>query len=223
MRYSRQEKLDFIPTNFQDKIINKKIILVGCGGIGSPLGELLVRGGFLNLTLIDNDIIDETNLQRQIYFQEDIGKSKSQTLKTHLLKINKTAKIQVFNNILEQTNIDKICKNCDLIIDATDNFKTRKLINNWCIKNKKDWLYNGAIKTEIISSLFYGKNNLFEKVFPENVCDESCCQVGILASTTYASAALAYNQVLKYFINKKENKLIKIDLWKNKIFEIELE
>lgn len=223
MRYSRQERLNFIPSNFQKKIKDKKIVIVGCGAVGSVLSQLLVRGGFLNLRLIDNDLIDETNLQRQIYFEEDIGYSKSYNLKKYLLKINKNAKIESFNTLLDETNIDEICDNCDLIIDASDNFQTRRLINNWSIKNLKDWIYNGAIRTEFISCIFYSDNNLFDKVFALNVSEESCCQFGVLASTTYACASLAYNQILKYFLQIKENKLIKIDLWKNKIFEIDLE
>jgi len=223
MRYSRQEVLPFIPKNFNKITKTKKIVLIGCGGIGSPLGELLVRGGFTNLILIDNDLIDETNLQRQVYFEDDVGEFKSQTLKNQLLKIDKSAKIQVLTKVIDRNNIDIICSNADLIIDATDNFETRKIINNYCIKNKKDWLFNGAIKTEIISCLFYGEYNLFSKVFRDDTKDESCCTLGVLASTTFTSASIAYNQVLKYFLNIKENKLIKFDIWNNRVFEIKLE
>ncbi len=222
MRYSRQEKLEVIPKDFQTKIKDKKIILIGCGGVGSVLGELLVRGGFLNLVLVDNDIIDETNLQRQIYFEENIGESKSEALKEYLIKINRNTKLKVFNTILNEDNIESICRNSSLIIDATDNFETRRLINTYCENKEKDWLYNGAVKTETMSCLFKGVEKKFDKVFPSNVANVSCCDIGVLASTTFSSASLAYNQILKYFIGENIDKLVKINLWNNKIFEVKI-
>jgi len=229
-RYSRQLKFlnQFIDPNknleeVQKEFSNKKIIIVGCGGVGSPLGELLVRGGFTNLFLIDNDLIDDTNIQRQIFLEEDIGKFKSLALKDYLLKIDSKSNIEIFNGILDKTNISKICKNSDLIIDATDNFETRKLINNYCESKNKDWIYSGAVKSEIICSLFRGEDKLFSKVFPNDIKDESCCSVGVLASTTFTAASLVYNQVLKYFLDINESKLIKLDLWSNKIHEIKLQ
>lgn len=224
MRYLRQEQLEFIPKDFQKKIKNKKLVLIGCGGIGSPLAELLVRGGFETLTLIDFDKIDESNLNRQIYFEKNIGKNKAETLKKYLLKINSKVQIKSENIKINKDNINKYCKNTDLIIDATDNFKIRNLINSYSIKNNIDWIYNGAIKTEAVSCIFYSKNNLYEKVFPnsKNIKDEKTNEVGILPSTTFLSASLAYNQILKYFLGEKENKLIKINLWTNQIFEVKL-
>lgn len=222
MRHIRQEQLSIIPVGFQKKIKTKKIVIIGCGGVGSPLAELLVRGGFLNIVLIDFDKIDETNLNRQIYFEQDLGKIKSFALKEHLLKIDKNAKIQVFEEKISEKNISKVCTGSDLIVDATDNFKIRKIINDYAQTNEKSWLYNGAIKTEFITCLFYGKENMFSKVFPKEIKEEKAGDVGILASTTFAAASLAYNQVLKYFLEIKDDKLIKIDLWNNKIYEVKI-
>ena len=106
MRYSRQEILPFIPNNFNEIIKSKKIFVVGCGGIGSPLAQMLVRGGFTNLILIDQDLIDETNLQRQVFFEEDIGEYKAKSLKKHLLKIN--SKVKMSTSSLIHANILKL-------------------------------------------------------------------------------------------------------------------
>lgn len=222
MRYIRQKQLEYIPEGFQDKIKDKKIVVVGCGGIGSPLSELLVRGGFLNLLLIDKDKIDETNLQRQIFVEKDIGKYKAKALKKRLLKINKKSNIKICLDELSNNNIKKIIGSCDLILDATDNIATRRLINKYCEKNKLDWIYNGAVKCEIMSCLFRGEEKLFDKIFPKKSKDIKAADVGILASTTFSSASLAYNQTLKYFLEIKDNKLIKINLWENKLFEIKI-
>lgn len=222
MRYTRQDAISQLPDNFSSTIHNKSLIIVGCGGIGSPLSELLVRGGFLNLTLIDIDIIDETNLQRQIFEESDIKTPKNSALAKRLLAINKKTTINTINKKLTKENINQICKKSDLILDCTDNFETRTIINEFCEQNKKDWIYSGAIKTEIICCLFIGENKLFKKVFPKPIKNEFCTEVGVLASTTFTSASLTYNQVLKYFTNNKTQTLIKLNLWTNQIHEIKL-
>lgn len=232
MRHLRQSKfLEKNLTNYDnnnnltfDEIFkNKKIILIGCGGVGSVFAELLIRGGFLDITLVDNDIIDETNLQRQIFFEKDIGKSKSKTLGKFLKKINSKGKIHVFETILDYNNIEKIGLNSDLIVDLTDNFETRIIINNYCEKTNKNWLYTGAVKGEISCYLFKGEKKLFSKIFPKKIIDEKCCDIGVLASTTFTAASFAYNQVLKYFLEKNyEPKFIKLNLWTNQIFEIKI-
>lgn len=222
MRYSRQEKLPFINENFNKKIKNKKIILIGCGGVGSVLAELLVRGGFLNLILVDNDLIDETNLQRQNFTENQIGNSKSSSLANRIKSIDKKVKVKVIYDILDKSNIKNICEKSDLILDCSDNFETRELINSYCEINKKNWIYSGAVKTEIITCIFYGEDKLFSKVFSNKVLDEKCCDVGVLASTTFSAASLVYNQTLKYFLGIKDYNLIKLNLWTNKIFEIKI-
>lgn len=225
MRYSRQDiilknlKKDFKGSENFHKL---KIAIIGCGGIGSVLCDLLVRGGFLNLKLIDSDLIDETNLGRQNYYELDVGKSKPKVLKERLLKINSITKIDIVEKIINKDNIKLICQDCDLIVDATDNFETRKIINEYCVKTKKDWICNGAVKTEVFACIFYGIENKFEKVFPVDINNESCCDVGVLSSTVHISASISYNLILKYFIGIKENKLIKYDSWENTYFCINI-
>jgi len=231
MRYSRQIKFfenscDYSNSKFiQDSFNNKHIIIIGCGGVGSVIGQNLVRGGFLNITLVDNDLIDETNIQRQQYFESDIGKSKSKTLSKYLKKINKKINIKFIENLIDETNISKYCSNSDLIIDATDNFETRLIINKFCEKEKKDWIYIGAISAECCCILFKGEKKLFSKVFNnKNMINKSCCEIGVLSSTTQCSVSLAYNEILKYFLDKKnyESKLIKFNMWNLKLFIIKI-
>lgn len=221
-RYSRILQVKEVDENLIEKIKDKKIALIGCGGVGSVLGELLARGGFENLILIDFDIIDQSNLSRQIFFEKNLGENKSKALKRILLNINLNCNIKTYNSELTEKNIDKLLKNVDFVIDGTDNFETRNLINNWCIKNQKDWLYNGAISIESISCIFYHQNNLFEKVFKNFLRNEKATEFGILPSTTFITASIGYIQIIKYFSDIKENKLIKINSWNNTIHEINL-
>jgi adenylyltransferase/sulfurtransferase len=225
MRYSRQDiLLKTFSKNFKSsrEFSNKRIVLIGCGGIGSIMADLLVRGGFSNIVLVDTDLVDETNIQRQNYYEEDIGSSKAKVLKKKLLKINSKANIVLKEKILNKNNIDDICLKSDLIVDATDNFKTRKIINEYCIKEKKDWICNGAIKNEIFCCIFHGIDNRFNKIFPKNINDESCCDVGVLSSTVHVCASISYNMILKYFMNINEKVLIKINLWTYDIFVVKI-
>ncbi len=226
MRFSRQklflEKADSFPKNFQKTIQKKKIVIVGCGGIGSPLSHLLVRAGFLNIKLIDNDIIDETNLQRQTFYEKDIGNFKSKILETQLKEINKNVLVVSIIDLLDSKNIEEICKDVDLIIDASDNFEIRRIINDYCEKTNKNWLYLAAIKAEFALCLFRGEEKLFSKVFPKKINNEKCCEIGVLSSSTYTCASFALNSILKYFAGIEEKKLIKINLWNYKIFEVNL-
>jgi len=208
--------------DFYKKINKIPIAIVGCGGIGSPLVELLVRGGFLNLILIDNDIIDKTNLQRQIYLKSDIGELKAVSLKNHLLKINNSANIEIISDLLTESNIDKYLEKSNFIIDATDDFDTRKLINKYSEKTNKSWQYNGAIKTEIMTCIFNGQDKLFDKIFPKSVQNISCCEVGVLASTTFTSASISYQEILKFFLGVYSSTLIKFDIWNFEIHKISL-
>ena len=148
MRYSRIEKLKQIPSGFIDTIKDKNLVLVGCGGVGSVLAELLVRSGFLNLVLIDNDLIDETNLSRQNFFESQLGESKSSALAENLNKINSKVKLVVHSTILDSSNIEKTCDSSDLIIDCSDNFATRFMLNRVCFATKVPLVSGAAIRWE---------------------------------------------------------------------------
>ena len=219
--YKVQNKVNFLPDNFNEIISDKKICIIGCGGIGSILSEILIRGGFNNLVLVDFDLINKSNLGRQNFLEKDIGKSKCLKLTDYLYLINPNINIESFNTKLTKININEILEDSDLIVDCTDNFESRNLINEYCEKNNKTWIYNGAIKAEVSSCIFNGKDKLFDKVF-KNIENEKTYDVGVLSSTTFLAGSLAYNNICKYFLNINENKLIKINLWNNKLFKVNL-
>jgi len=183
---------------------------------------LLARGGFTQITLVDTDFVDETNLQRQIFIEKDIGSLKSETLKKRVSKINSKLKYSSIPTLITKNNIGEICCNSDLIVDATDNFDTRRLINIFCEKEEKCWLYVGAVKSEVVCCLFNGKDKKFNKIFPKRVKEESCCSVGVLGSTTFCAASLAYNQILKFFLKEENGEFIKFDLWTNKLHVVKV-
>jgi len=144
-RYSRQIILKKIGVIGQKKLLKSSILIVGAGGLGSPIGIYLAALGIGKIGIVDDDKVEISNLARQIIFTtKDIKKNKSSTAISKLKKINPDLKLKSFNKNLTQRNINQIAKNFDLIIDGSDNFRTRFLINDYCLENKKI-LISGAI------------------------------------------------------------------------------
>ena len=138
-KYSRQIIIEKIGLAGQKKISNSSILVVGCGGLGTSVSQYLAMSGIGKITLIDDDSVSLSNLNRQTLFMEsDIGKKKSLILSERLRKINPTAKIEPLDLRIEDKNIIKIFKNFKMIIDCSDNFKTRYLINKVCFREKKN-------------------------------------------------------------------------------------
>ena len=144
-RYSRQVILKKIGVIGQKKLFKSSVLIVGAGGLGSPIAIYLTALGVGKIGIIDKDNVELSNLSRQIIFTtDDIKKNKSFAAIKNLKKINPEIKLQSFNKKLTIKNINVLAKNFDLIIDGSDNFRTRFLINDYCLKNKKI-LVSGAI------------------------------------------------------------------------------
>jgi len=137
-RYSRQIILKKIGAIGQKKLIQSSVLIVGVGGLGSPVAIYLTALGIGNIGIVDKDIIEISNLNRQILFgNEDVRKKKSITAVNKLKKINEDVKFNFFQKDLNKNNINKIAKNFNVIVDGSDNFQTRFLINDYCLKKKK--------------------------------------------------------------------------------------
>ena len=144
-RYSRQIVLKKIGTAGQKKLLKSSVLIVGAGGLGSPIAIYLTAAGIGKIGIIDKDKVEISNLSRQIIFtMKDIKKNKSSAAISKLKKINKDLKFESFNMKLTKKNINKIGKKFSIIVDGSDNFRTRFLVNDYCLKNKKI-LVSGAI------------------------------------------------------------------------------
>ncbi len=181
--FSRQ----FILKNFNeiniDKLKDAKIIIIGLGGIGCPLSQYLVSSGLKNLTLFDGDIVETSNLGRQIlYSLDDIGKYKSVTAKNRLLKTNPKCKITAYSENLSMKNIN-VLLGADIIIDTGDNWHLSKLINKFCVINSLKYIFSSAINYNIQICLFknHGNHICLNCLFPndEDVEIARCETVGI--------------------------------------------
>ena len=139
IRYSRQIILKNIGISGQKKIINSKVLVVGIGGLGCPAADLLTRSGVGTIGAVDFDKVDLSNIHRQnLFTSEDIGKLKVKVLKERLNLINNKTKINIYNQKLNEKNLKKIIKKYDIIIDGSDNFKTKFLLNKFSQKFKKN-------------------------------------------------------------------------------------
>ena len=141
-RYSRQIILKNIGVAGQKKILNSKILIIGAGGLGCPVVDNLTRSGVKNITIADHDKVSLSNLHRQtMYNTNDIGKFKVDVIKNKIKKINPSSKVNIIKKKITDVNLPKIIKKFDILVDGSDNFKTKFLLNDYSIKYKKNFNY----------------------------------------------------------------------------------
>ncbi len=208
-RYSRQIVLKNIGITGQKKISLSKVLIVGAGGLGCPIADLLCRAGVGEIGIIDYDKISLSNLNRQTLFDtNDINKYKVDVLKKRLKKINPLTKIDIFKKKINNNNIKKLISKYQIIVDASDNFTTKFLLNEKALKYKKK-LITGAISKydgHIFVFDFNNKKNACLKCFyQDKPSDEilNCDQEGILGTTASVIGSLQANEILKIILNTK--------------------
>ena len=206
-RFSRQLVLKNIGPKGQKKILSSKILIVGVGGLGCPAAESLVRAGIGTIGLIDNDIVNLSNIHRQSLFSsKDINKSKVSVAAKKLKEINPLTKIKTYKLRLNKSNIRNIIENYEIVIDGSDNFKTKFLINDCCIKLKKK-LITGAISKfdgHVFTFNFKKKKEPCLKCFYQGMpSDEilNCEAEGILGPIAGVVGSIQANEALKMILN----------------------
>ena len=207
-RFSRQIILKNIGALGQRKIQDAKVLIIGMGGLGCPAAEFLTRSGIGTLGIVDHDRVSLSNIHRQtLYTEKDINKSKVKIAKKKLNEINSKTKINIFNYKLNKIKFNKIIKNYDYIVDGTDNFESKFLINDISSDYKK-FLVVGAISKfdgHIFSFDFKNKNNPSLRDFyqEEVVTDEilNCEYDGILGTVAGIIGTIQANEILKKILN----------------------
>lgn len=227
MRYIRQEIFKGIGRKGQGKLRRSTVAIVGLGALGSVSAELLARAGIGNLMLIDRDVVELSNLQRQVLFDEnDIGKAKAAQAKVHLRKINSDVKIDFFIDDLNFGNIGKIFNDkIDLILDCTDNLESRFLINDFSIKNGVPFIYSSAVGSKgYIFNILPDKNNPCLRCFLKEAAQLDTCETaGILNTLTNLISSLQVNEAIKILLSKAyEKNLLFFDIWKNELLKIKV-
>ncbi len=203
-RYSRQIILKKVGVIGQKKLLKSSVLIVGAGGLGSPIAIYLTALGIGKIGIVDKDNVEISNLSRQIIFEtNDVNKNKSSAAISKLKKINPDIQFKSFNKNLTITNINQIAKKFDLIVDGSDNFRTRFLINDYCLKNKKI-LVSGAISKfdgQVYTFNFSKKKSPCLRCFiprmPRNPDIDNCEYEGVLGPLAGIIGSIQANEAVK--------------------------
>jgi len=185
LRYSRHLIMPEVGIEGQQKLKDAGMLLIGAGGLGSPLGLYLAAAGVGRLGLVDFDTVDFTNLQRQIIHRtEDVGRLKVESAAERIKGVNPEVDVKTFNTRLSRENIMELIKDYDLVIDGTDNFPTRYLINDACVFQKKPNIYGSIFRFDGQATVFApGKGPCYRCLYPEPPPPgmvPSCAEGGVL-------------------------------------------
>jgi len=208
-RYSRQIVLRNIGISGQKKISSSKVFIVGAGGLGCPVADLLCRAGVGEIGIIDHDKISLSNLNRQTLFNtHDIKKYKVDVLKKKLKKINLLVKVNIFKKKINKKNINNLISKYQLIVDASDNFETKFLLNEKSIKYKKKLIVGAISRFDghiFVLNFNNNKSACLKCFYQEMPSDEilNCDQEGILGTTASIVGSLQANESIKTIIDSK--------------------
>ena len=200
LRYNRQIILSEIGIEGQTLLNNAKVLVVGAGGLGCPVLQYIAAAGVGTIGVIDNDVIDISNLQRQILFKnEDLGKSKAITAQKSLQAQNPDISVISYNEALNIENANSIISQYDLVIDGTDNFATRYLVNDTCVILNKPFIAASILQFEGQISVYnYQKGPTYRCLFPEPPQDAlTCSEAGVLGVLGGVMGSLQANEAIK--------------------------
>lgn len=200
------------------KLESKTVAIVGVGGTGNLVATLLARSGIKKLILIDRDIVDESNLERQLLYDTfDIDKPKTNVAKH---KLSTYCDIESHNIDLNPNNIDTI-QDCDLVIDCTDNLETRLIINDYCKKNNKTWLYTGAIQNIGTIYLVTPNGPCINCILNDKASEGTCATIGVTNVCVSTVSSLSASIAMSFLaLDKVEDKMLRINLTNNEIMKL---
>ena len=229
MRYQRQELFGPLGLAGQARLAEAKVLIVGAGGLGSWLGELLVRAGVGLVKLVDGDVVDWTNLARQAMYEElDAAQArpKVQAAKNRLSKINSAVEVQAIETMLTPANIDAQAGDVDLILDGTDDWTSRFVINDYAVKMHKPWIFAGVVGAQgQVLPCLPGRGACLRCVFETPPSQETerankASTRGVLGPAVATIASLEAIEAIKILTGQSEavnTYLLKLDAWTGQI------
>jgi molybdopterin/thiamine biosynthesis adenylyltransferase/rhodanese-related sulfurtransferase len=199
-RYSRHTVIPQISSKGQQRLKGARVVCIGAGGLGSPILMYLAAAGVGTLGIVEFDTVDESNLQRQIiHRQSDIGSSKSESAKRQIAQINPFVAVVTHEARLDRFNVMEIFKDYDLIIDGTDNFATRYLINDACVLLKKPFIWGSVLRFDGQASVFFSEYGpCYRCLHPEPAVDTpNCAEAGVLGVLCASIASIQATEAIK--------------------------
>jgi molybdopterin/thiamine biosynthesis adenylyltransferase len=228
-RYSRQVLFREIGAEGQKKLAQARVVIVGCGATGSALASLLARSGVGTLRILDRDYVEPSNLQRQSLFDENDAREsvpKAIAAARGIARFNSQIVVDPQVVDLVPANIDPLLSGFDLVLDGTDNFETRYLVNDYAVKNSVAWIYAAAVGSYCVTlNVLPGQTSCLACIFPESPRGtvETCETAGILNSAVNLVASLAATEALKFLVGaqlRMRRTLLSWDVWSNERAEL---
>jgi adenylyltransferase/sulfurtransferase len=224
-RYSRQILFGEIGREGQERIRASRVLIVGCGALGTAQAEALSRAGVGRLRIADRDFVENTNLQRQTMFTEDDAAArmpKAIAAAKHIAEINSEIKVEPEVVDVNHSNIERLVRGCDLVLDGTDNFTTRYLLNDACVKHQVNWIYGAAVGSYGVTMTIQPHQTaclrcVFEEA-PPAATTPTCDTAGVIMPIISVVAAVQVSEALKLLTNSYDDlhrSLMQFDVWRN--------
>lgn len=230
-RYSRQILFSGIGETGQERLLRAHAAIIGCGALGSVQASTLARAGVGRVTIIDRDFVEPSNLQRQFLFEEEDareGLPKAVAAERRLLRANSSVRVHGVVGDLTAANIEDLLCRVDVILDGTDNFETRYLINDFAVSRGIPWIYGGAVGSYgVTMTVLAGQTPCFRCVYPQppGGAQPTCETAGVLNSITAVIASLQAADALKILSGRQDQvvpRILTFDIWSGTIRQIDL-
>jgi len=226
-RYSRQVLLPEIGPSGQKKLAKARAVVIGCGALGTHTLSFLVRAGVGSVTVVDRDVVELTNLQRQTMFQEgDVGKPKAEAAEERLRKVNSEVAVKGVVADVGRTNVEKFIGSATVVIDATDNMETRYLVNDASVRLGIPWVYGGAVGVSGMVMVVTEGGPCLRCVFPNPPRPgdlPTCNTVGIINTLPSMVASMQVTEAFKIMMGKETTpELMVLDVWNQDIQKIKV-
>lgn len=224
-RYSRQILFPGIGKAGQQRLLNAKVMLVGCGALGASHAEMLARAGVGSLCIVDRDFVEFTNLQRQTLYKEQDAVDrlpKAIAAKQRIAEINSETKVEAVVADINNSNIESLIKDCDVVIDGSDNFQVRYLVNDACVKHSVPWIYGAAVSSygstmTILPRITPCLRCIFGEI-PDAGSTPTCDTAGVIMPIISSISAVQVAEALKLLVGDRDSlhgTLMQIDVWNN--------
>lgn len=224
-RYSRQILFSGIREEGQCRLLESRVLVVGCGALGSAHAESLARAGVGKLRIADRDFVEASNLQRQTMFTESDAREripKAVAAQNHIREINSEIEVEAEVTDVNHSNIENLVRDCDVVLDGTDNFATRYLINDACVKHRINWIYGAAVGSYgVTMTILPHQTSCLRCVFeeaPPAASAPTCDTAGVIMPVISVVSAVQVTEALKLLTGQPENlnkSLMQFDVWRN--------
>jgi molybdopterin/thiamine biosynthesis adenylyltransferase len=224
-RYSRQILFREIGREGQTKLLSSRVLIVGCGALGASHAEMLARAGVGKLRIVDRDFVEFTNLQRQTLFKESDAADrlpKAVAAKQRLAEINSSIDVEAIVADVNNSNVEQLIGDCDVVIDGTDNFQVRYLLNDACVKHNVRWIYGAAVSSYgTTMTIIPGETPCLRCIFdevPDAGSSPTCDTAGVIMPIIATMSATQVTEALKLLVGDTDSlhrSLMQFDVWAN--------